>query len=351
MGGEKTTFTWKQVSEHCTADDCWVIANAKVYDVTKWLPKHPAGSDVIVMSSGRDCTQVFESYHPVSAEAVLEKYYIGDLVDKELVTFPASTESNFYPTLRDAVNKYFKDKNIDPKFAPMMFVRYFLIYLTFALSYYASFVLFRDSYWLCLAFQIPLGFSAALVGLMPLHDASHMTIGHNPLVWKFFGATHDLINGASFFVWIHQHVLGHHPYTNVGGMDPDIDTVEHDIRRIKPYQRWLPFYVAQHFYVPFVYGLLAWKTRIQDLTITFKEKRNGVVRINPVSTYHKVMLVFGKIFWVYYRVLIPYFMFDIPMSTVIACFTVADFTTSYGEGQRRKGRQGREKTNVERIVG
>ena len=26
------------------------------------------------------------------------------------------------------------------------------------------------------------------------------------------------------YVWIHQHVLGHHPYTNIDGADPDIAT-------------------------------------------------------------------------------------------------------------------------------
>ena len=26
------------------------------------------------------------------------------------------------------------------------------------------------------------------------------------------------------YAWIHQHVLGHHPYTNIDGADPDIVT-------------------------------------------------------------------------------------------------------------------------------
>ena len=27
-----------------------------------------------------------------------------------------------------------------------------------------------------------------------------------------------------YLVWLYQHMLGHHPYTNIDGADPDIDT-------------------------------------------------------------------------------------------------------------------------------
>ncbi len=37
---------------------------------------------------------------------------------------------------------------------------------------------------------------------------------------------HDLFNGASYVVWLYQHMLGHHPYTNIDEMDPDIMTSE-----------------------------------------------------------------------------------------------------------------------------
>ena len=104
---------------------------------------------------------------------------------------------------------------------------------------------------------------------MPLHDASHFSITHSPLVWRIVGHTHDFLNGSSFLVWNYQHVLGHHAYTNIDGADPDIDTAEVDIRRIKPWQPWLWPYVHQHIYTPLVYGWLAWKTRYQDIVILF----------------------------------------------------------------------------------
>lgn len=38
----------------------------QVYDVTRWVPHHPGGH-LITIQAGRDCTQLFNSYHPASA--------------------------------------------------------------------------------------------------------------------------------------------------------------------------------------------------------------------------------------------------------------------------------------------
>jgi predicted heme/steroid binding protein len=38
----------------------------QVYDVTRWVPHHPGGH-LITIQAGRDCTQLFDSYHPASA--------------------------------------------------------------------------------------------------------------------------------------------------------------------------------------------------------------------------------------------------------------------------------------------
>ena len=53
---------------------------------------------------------------------------------------------------------------------------------------------------------------------------SHFAVTHKPWVWKLVGSVHDFYNGASIHVWRYQHVLGHHPFTNIDGADPDIVT-------------------------------------------------------------------------------------------------------------------------------
>ena len=54
--------TQREVAEHNTAEDCWVIVHGKVYDVTSYVPNHPGGA-MIYVKAGGDCTQLFDSYH------------------------------------------------------------------------------------------------------------------------------------------------------------------------------------------------------------------------------------------------------------------------------------------------
>ncbi len=49
------------------------------------------------------------------------------------------------------------------------------------------------------------------------------------------GASLDLV-GASSFMWRQQHVAGHHVWTNVHGLDPDIRVSDADVRRVTPFQ-------------------------------------------------------------------------------------------------------------------
>ena len=35
--------TWEEVQRHNKIDDCWIVARGRVYDVTDYLPYHPAG--------------------------------------------------------------------------------------------------------------------------------------------------------------------------------------------------------------------------------------------------------------------------------------------------------------------
>lgn len=41
----------------------------QVYDVSKFLDRHPGGKDILLMAAGRDVTAVFESYHAFSDSA------------------------------------------------------------------------------------------------------------------------------------------------------------------------------------------------------------------------------------------------------------------------------------------
>lgn len=71
------SYTVADVATHNSASSCWLILDAKVYDVTKFIPSHPGGNDIL-KGCGKDATKMF-SKHPESAKAMKEQFYIGDL--------------------------------------------------------------------------------------------------------------------------------------------------------------------------------------------------------------------------------------------------------------------------------
>ena len=71
-------FTLEEVQQHNTAESCWIIANGRVYDVTSFLGKHPAGAQTILRRGGMDCTEDWE-FHSGGAQKIWKKLEIGKL--------------------------------------------------------------------------------------------------------------------------------------------------------------------------------------------------------------------------------------------------------------------------------
>lgn len=331
----KRTISMDELQRHNCRTDCWIAVRDKVYDVTGWVGRHPGGEDPLVLNAGRDATQLFEAYHPVRVYAALGKFYIGDLERSEYPTFPPM--SQFYITLKAKVEKHFTDRKLSPRYAPEMLVRGVVIvasvFVLHALSVAAA---AHASMSGALLFAVLAGIAGAWTGFMPVHEGSHASTSESPLLWRVQGACLDYVLGAGYYTWLHQHFLGHHPFTNVtdperpadmDSLDPDVCTNEPDIRRIKPHQPQHSHYRFQQFYAPFLYGLLTMKFRIGDFNILFRLKRNGVIRVNPMNGWHAANFWIGKAFWLTYRILVPCYF--VPVWQVLVLFAVSDFVTSY----------------------
>ena len=51
------------MAEHNTRDDCWIILDDRVYDITRFIDAHPGGVGPVVNMAGKDATDVFANYH------------------------------------------------------------------------------------------------------------------------------------------------------------------------------------------------------------------------------------------------------------------------------------------------
>lgn len=61
--GSAGQYTAEEVAKHNKKDDCWVIVDGNVLDVTSFLPDHPGGEKAILLYAGRDATEEFNMLH------------------------------------------------------------------------------------------------------------------------------------------------------------------------------------------------------------------------------------------------------------------------------------------------
>lgn len=77
---KKKLYSKEEVSLHIKEDDCWIIIDNKVYDITKYISLHPGGDYILKKNAGKDATIGFnKARHSRRASELLAKYYIGDL--------------------------------------------------------------------------------------------------------------------------------------------------------------------------------------------------------------------------------------------------------------------------------
>lgn len=85
-------YTSSEVAKHASKKDCWLTIDNKVYDVTSYIPRHPAPPESILDYCGKESTEAFHTKnkarpHTAKAIKLLSSYLIGTTIanTKELV--------------------------------------------------------------------------------------------------------------------------------------------------------------------------------------------------------------------------------------------------------------------------
>uniref|UniRef100_A0A7C9DYF6 Cytochrome b5 heme-binding domain-containing protein n=1 Tax=Opuntia streptacantha TaxID=393608 RepID=A0A7C9DYF6_OPUST len=98
-------FSMEEAAQHNTKDDCWVVIDGKVYDVTPYLDEHPGGDDVLLTATGKDAQEEFEDAgHSQDARDLMEKFFIGEL-DPSASTIPEPKVSSKKQEQADPIPK------------------------------------------------------------------------------------------------------------------------------------------------------------------------------------------------------------------------------------------------------
>lgn len=74
------TFTMEEVAKHNTMEDCWVVVNNDVLNVTEFLKRHPGGMKVILFWAGKDASERYNMFHkPDTINTFAPKIIIGNI--------------------------------------------------------------------------------------------------------------------------------------------------------------------------------------------------------------------------------------------------------------------------------
>lgn len=147
-----------------------------------------------------------------------------------------------------------------------------------------------------------LGVAIASIGMNVMHDANHGAFSSRGWVNELFGWTNDML-GASAFVWTTKHNVVHHTFTNVEGVDDDLEVGA--LARMSPAQRWYPWHRAQHVYMWFLYGFLLLKWVFVDDYANLAQGRVGAHRLPKMPAKKVALFVLGKVFYLVWNVAIP----------------------------------------------
>ena len=336
VDAEARTYTAAEVATHARADDCWVIVRGGVYDVTAFVPRHPGGN-MIYVKAGGECTALFDSYHPEKARGVLEKYRIGDLTreegsaaDGDIVEYAKDDlkDGAFFADCKAGAAKYFKENKLDPRVHWEMYAKTAAILVGIVVGHYYSFFAPGVSFGAALAFAVLHGTCKAEVGVSIQHDANHGAYGNSRAWLHAMQLTLDVV-GASSFMWKQQHVAGHHAYTNVEGIDPDIRCSEKDIRRVNEHQPHEPYHVFQHVYLAFMYGLLSLKSCFVDDFNAYFSGRIGWIKVMKFTRGEAVAFWGTKLLWAAYYLALPLKMSHRPLRELLALWAVTEFVTGW----------------------
>ncbi len=240
------------------------------------------------------------------------------------VQFAKEHNIEFYKVLRSRVNEYFKDNKISRYGNSKMYIKTVLILLLYLVPYILLLTV-AENLFLVFFLWILAGVGTAGIGMSIMHDANHGAYSKNQYVNTVLGFLLNLVGGSDVN-WRIQHNVLHHTYTNVDGMDEDIDVG--GLMRFSPHQPRLKAHKYQHLYAWFLYGLLTinWFFR-KDVKQAIRYKNQGLIETQNMS-FKKVMtiLLISKVVYFFLIFVLPFIFAPVAWYISLIGFFLMQFT-------------------------
>ncbi|MCB0715159.1 MAG: acyl-CoA desaturase [Chitinophagaceae bacterium] len=218
--------------------------------------------------------------------------------------FPKAPHS-FHTELKKRINDYFKKAGKVSTGNFSLYLKALILILSF-LFVYVHLVFYTPGTALAIIECVVLGGLTAAIGFNIMHDGMHGSFSRRKWVNEMAGLTLNFL-GANNFMWRNKHNIIHHTYTNIEGLDDDIEAKP--ILRLCETQKYYKIHRFQHWYFWFAYSLLyIWWVLVTD----YKKYFSG--RIGPVAI-NKMKFKDHFSFWGF-KILHAFLFIALPIYTV-----------------------------------
>lgn len=211
-------------------------------------------------------------------------------------------KGTFFKNLKSKVDAYFVGKKLHPAGNGKLYLKGGLQVFS-AATLYTVLVFFTPVAPVSLFLCVILGLNLAVIGFNIMHEGGHQSFSKYRWVNQASAYFLNVLGGITHY-WKIKHNINHHTYTNIEGMDSDIDVKPfmrlHEAQPLRPYHRF------QHVYWVILYGIsyLAW-VFYED----FQKYCSGKVSINNerkrLSIKEHVIFWFTKLMFVGAYMIVP----------------------------------------------
>ncbi len=245
---------------------------------------------------------------------------------RSFVHFAPKKKDGFYDTVKEAVDTYFEVNALSHYATPGMWFKTIIMILLYLVPYgFMVSGITQGNAWLFLGMWILMAFGMIGLGTSVMHDANHNTYSPNRAVNKAVGYILDLIGGYTA-TWKIQHNVLHHTYTNISGIDEDIDNIK--FLRFSPRQPLYWYHKYQYLYAWFFYSMMTlyWMT-LKDYVKLVRYYKHGLLSNQNVTLIPALLRVtLNKIFYFGYIVILPICFSGMPWYMIFIGFVAMHLT-------------------------
>jgi linoleoyl-CoA desaturase len=228
--------------------------------------------------------------------------------------------STFHAELKKRVGNYFAETKIP---ATGDFSLYFkaVLFWTLYVALYVHLVFFTPNYWLAIVECLFMGGLTAAIGFNVMHDGGHGSFSKSKF-WNKIAAFSVNALGASGIMWNNKHNIIHHTYTNLDGIDDDIEIKP--MLRMCETQKKYKIHRFQHIYVWFLYTLLLLVWVFESDYRKYFSKKVGTVPIKKMSRFEHFAFWIAKIGYYGMMIALPIYMVGF-LPWLVGFLTIAMF--------------------------